>query len=65
MATPEGNESNPHNRKQLVPVSELKATISQMLKEALEEHEANQSSRLLEENRKGRVTKLSLGRLSR
>ena len=46
MATPEGNKSNPHNREQLVPVSELKVTISQMLKEALEEHEAKQSSRL-------------------
>jgi len=37
MATPEDNKQN---KEQVVLVSELKATISQMLKEALEEHEA-------------------------
>ena len=37
MATPEDNKQN---KGQVVLVSELKATISQMLKEALEEHEA-------------------------
>ena len=48
-------------KEQVVPVAELKATISQMLKEALDEHKANQS----ETNEKGRATELSLGRLCR
>jgi len=47
------------DREQVVPVSDLKVTISQMLKEALEEYGAKLNTRI-GENRKGRVTRLSL-----
>ena len=39
-----GKEPGPQDREQVVPVSELKATVSQMLKEALEEQRAQPGS---------------------
>ena len=54
-------EPHPQDREQVVQVSELEATISQMLKEALEEQRAQPGSSRDEENRKGRATRMSLG----
>ena len=53
------------DKEQVVPVSELKATISQMLKEALEEQRSLPGNSQDGDKRKGRETELSLGRLSR
>ena len=57
MASPKGVEPGSHDgEQQVVPVAELRSTISQMLKEVLKEHEDvnNRDG----DNRKGRVTKL-------
>ena len=63
MASPNDLAGSSKDGELVVPVSELRATISTMLKEALKEHEGK--DRRDKENRKGRVTRLSLDRLSR
>ena len=57
MASPKGVEPGSHDgEQQVVPVAELRSTISQMLKEVLKEHEDENNRD--GDNRKGRVTKL-------
>lgn len=54
MASPSGDEHGSQKGEQVIPVSELRTTISQMLKEALQEHEGPSSRG--KETRKGRVS---------
>ena len=63
MASSNNNAGSSKDGETVIPVSELRSTISTMLKEALKKHKVHRE-RKYDDNRKGRVARLSLGQLS-